>query len=76
MPPEQLAALEQRVDLNTASPTELTSLAGIGPKLAERIVAGRPYASVDELLEVRGIGDKRLAAIRPRAQTVHRDSPP
>jgi competence ComEA-like helix-hairpin-helix protein len=68
MPPEQLAALEQRVDLNTASATELASLAGIGPKLAERIIAGRPYASVDALLDVKGIGEKRLAAIRPRAR--------
>lgn len=68
MPPEQLAALEQPVDLNAASPDELASLPGIGPTIAARIVAGRPYASIDELLDIEGIGPKRLAAIRPRAR--------
>lgn len=72
MPPGQLAALEQAVDLNTASVDELASLAGIGPKLAQGIVEGRPYTDVSELLEVRGIGAKRLAAIcgrvRPRCR--------
>jgi DNA uptake protein ComE-like DNA-binding protein len=68
MPPEQLAALEQPVDLNAASLEELESLPGIGPTIAARIVAARPYASVDELLDVEGIGPKRLAAIRPRAR--------
>jgi hypothetical protein len=68
MAPEQLAALEQPIDLNTASAAELTSLTGIGPKLAAQIVAGRPYASVEELLAIKGIGAKRLAAIRPRAR--------
>jgi DNA uptake protein ComE-like DNA-binding protein len=68
MPPEQLAALEQPVDLNAASLDELASLPGIGPTIAARIVARRPYASIDELLDVDGIGPKRLAAIRPRAR--------
>ncbi|HLT40881.1 MAG TPA: helix-hairpin-helix domain-containing protein, partial [Enhygromyxa sp.] len=68
MPADQLAALEQPVDLNTASIDELASLPGIGPVIAERIVAGRPYPSVDALLDVKGIGPARLAALRPRAR--------
>lgn len=68
MPPEQLAALAQPVDVNAASVDELASLPGIGPTIAARIVAGRPYASIDELLDVEGIGPKRLEAIRPRAR--------
>lgn len=68
MSPEQLAALEQPVDVNGASVDELASLPGIGPTIAGRIVAGRPYASIDELLDVEGIGPKRLEAIRPRAR--------
>ena len=68
MPPAQLAALAQVVDLNEADATELASLPGIGPVLADRIVAARPYARVEEVLEVRGIGPARLAAIRARAR--------
>jgi DNA uptake protein ComE-like DNA-binding protein len=68
MPPEQLAALAQPVDVNAASIEELASLPGIGPTIAARIVAGRPYASIDALLDVEGIGPKRLAAIRVRAR--------
>ncbi|PRP91015.1 photosystem II complex extrinsic protein precursor U [Enhygromyxa salina] len=68
MPPDQLAALDQPVNVNLASPAELASLPGIGPKLAERIVAGRPYAQVGDLAEVRGIGPVRLAALRRRVR--------
>ena len=49
-----------RVDLNTATAAELDTLPGIGPVLAERIVAYRtaegPFRSVDELEDVPGIG--------------------
>ena len=53
------------VDLNTASEKELQSIKGIGPVLAERIIAGRPYRTVDDLLKVKGIGPKILETIRP-----------
>ena len=56
------------VDLNTADSEELDSLPGVGPATAEAIIAYRteqgPFASVDELLEVRGIGDAKLAELR------------
>lgn len=68
MQPEQLAALEQPVDVNAASPDELASLPGIGPTIAARIVEGRPYASIDALLDIKGIGPKRLEAIRTRVR--------
>ena len=38
------------LDLNSASATQLQGLRSIGPADAERIVAGRPYASKDDLL--------------------------
>lgn len=53
------------VDINRASPDELTAVPGIGPTLAERIVANRPYSSVDDLLRVPGIGPATLEKLRP-----------
>ena len=53
------------IGLNTASEKELMSINGIGPVLSARIIAGRPYRSVDELLKVKGIGPKRLERFRP-----------
>jgi len=53
------------LDLNTTSKEELMSINGIGPVLAERIIAGRPYKTVDDLLKVKGIGSKKLEKIRP-----------
>jgi competence protein ComEA len=53
------------LDLNTASKKELESIKGIGPVLAERISAGRPYRTVNDLLNVKGISQKKLDHIRP-----------
>jgi competence protein ComEA len=55
-----------RVDLNTASERLLTTLPGVGPATAARIIAARPFHRVDDLLRVRGIGPRRLEALRPR----------
>jgi competence protein ComEA len=58
------------LDLNTATAEELTELPGIGEELARRIVAYReangPFTSTEELLEVSGIGETRLAALEGR----------
>jgi DNA uptake protein and related DNA-binding proteins len=48
------------LDLNTAGKEELMSINGIGPVLSARIIAGRPYRTVDDLLKVKGIGPKNL----------------
>jgi len=57
------------VDLNRATPAELDSLPGIGPATAAAIVAHRdangPFATVDDLEQVRGIGPAKLDSIRP-----------
>lgn len=52
------------ININTASADQLMSLPGIGPSYAAKIIAGRPYTSVDELTKVKGIGEKTLAKLR------------
>jgi competence protein ComEA len=57
------------LDLNAASAAALEALPGIGPRTAAAIVAHRerhgPFASVEALLDVRGIGPATLGEIRP-----------
>ena len=57
------------MDLNTASAADLTRLPGIGQVKAEAIVAWREehggFSSVEELLEVKGIGEATLEGRRP-----------
>jgi competence protein ComEA len=59
------------VDINRASAAELEELPGVGPATAEAIIAHRdqngPFASVDDLLDVRGIGEAKLEQLRDRA---------
>jgi competence protein ComEA len=52
------------VDLNSAPVDALTRLPGVGPVLAARIADGRPYASVDDLRRVRGVGRAKLERFR------------
>ncbi|RKY76158.1 endonuclease [candidate division KSB1 bacterium] len=52
------------LDLNSATREELMSVNGIGPVLSARIIAGRPYKTIDDLLKVKGIGLKRLKNFR------------
>jgi competence protein ComEA len=57
------------VDVNTAGQTELEKLPGVGPVTAQAILTLRnergTFTSVDELLEVSGIGEVTLAKIAP-----------
>jgi len=61
-------AFNRAISLNTASIAELETLPGVGPTLAARIVAGRPYASVDDLDRVKGIGPRTLSRLRGRVE--------
>ncbi len=68
VPPEPGVPPAGPLDLNQASAGELDALPGIGPVLAARIVAFReqngPFVSVDQLLEVSGIGPAVLADLQ------------
>lgn len=68
-PQAAAAATQFPINLNTATAEQLEAIPGIGPVLAHRIIEYRQtrgrFQSVDELLEVRGIGSKRLENMRP-----------
>ena len=55
------------ININTAASPQLENLPGIGPVIAQRIVdyrnANGPFSSPGQLINVSGIGEKRLAAI-------------
>ena len=57
-----------KVDLNEASATELVKLPGIGPALAERILASRakrPFRHTKELRRIKGIGYRKYQKLLP-----------
>jgi competence protein ComEA len=61
-----------QVHLSTATADQLDEVDGIGPTLAERIIEYRDshggFGSIDELAQVDGIGEKRLATLRDALQ--------
>jgi competence protein ComEA len=62
------AVADALINVNTASATELEALPGVGEVIAQAIVDYRtengPFASVEQLLDVSGIGDATLEDIR------------
>lgn len=65
--------IRHRVDLNSASASELSALPNIGPVLAERIIADRTahgaFTDIDDLARVPGIGPRTIEALRTHAVT-------
>ena len=67
-PADAQASVQAPVNLNQASAEELIALKGIGPKMAERIIAYReehgPFKAVDQLVQVKGIGNVKFQKLK------------
>jgi competence protein ComEA len=63
-------AVTGTININTASAAELEALPGIGAKTAGRIVEYRqkngPFKKVEELMNVRGVGEKNFLKLKPQ----------
>jgi|TARA_Y100000310_G_scaffold195132_2_gene195131 competence protein ComEA len=70
MPQEPAQAGDPTINVNSATPSQLEQLPGVGPSLAASIVEYRsragPFRAVDDLLSVPGIGPAKLAGFRDR----------
>jgi hypothetical protein len=66
---------ESRLDVNQAGHDELCQVPGIGQTLANRIISGRPYEKMDDLLKLQGINASQLVKWMPLL-TVHSISTP
>ena len=64
---DHFEAQDYRLDINSATKVQLMELPGIGEQIAERIIDYRmengPYSATDDLLNVEGIGQKKLLEI-------------
>ena len=64
------AQLTDKVNLNTATAEQLQTLPGVGPAMAKRILEYRAkvgkFTKVEEILNVKGIGEKRFQKIKDR----------
>jgi competence protein ComEA len=71
-PATAAATPAQPVNLNTATLEQLDTLDGVGPATAQKIIDFRTahggFGSVDELDQIPGIGEKKLAALRERVR--------
>lgn len=58
----------RRININVASARDLERIPGIGPAMSQRIIERRrqrPFTSVEDLMDVKGIGQKTLEKMRP-----------
>ena len=75
--PEVTAA--DKLDLNQATVEELDTLPGVGPEIARRVVAFREkngaFKRIEDLMNVRGIGEKTFLRLRDRIMVKAPSSP-
>jgi len=53
-----------KVNINTATKDQLDALPGVGPSTADKIIAARPFESIEDLKDVSGIGDAKFDSIK------------
>ncbi len=65
---KETSAVEAQVNLNTATLTQLETLPGVGPAMAQRIVEYRQknggFKKIEELMNVRGIGEASFLKLK------------
>lgn len=69
------APASSRLDLNTASRDEIRKLPFMSEASTDEILAKRPFRNWEQVLEVYGIGPKRLEVLRERFTLGHKDDP-
>ena len=62
------------IEVNKASKSDLQELTGIGPKIADYLIQGRPYLCPNQLLDVEGMSKKLLESLEEQGLWV--DSEP
>ena len=62
------------ININTCAPEALQEIPGLGAVLARRIIAARPYSTLDELYGVKGISQAVMLTLRQRADVDDRHS--
>ena len=65
--------MKEKIEINLAEVEDLQLLPGVGPKLAARILAARPFTSLEDLIAVNGIGP---ATIEPWRDLIEFSTPP
>lgn len=53
-----------KIDINSASESQLDSLPGIGPSTAQKIIQARPFTNIEDIKNVSGIGDSKFNQIK------------
>ncbi len=65
-PMGQTPGATARININTATLEQLDTLPGVGPATAQRIVEGRPYSVIEDLMRVKGIGQATFDKLKDR----------